>query len=482
MNGAYPQNLGLLIDGEWRAAQGRNLHVVINPATEAPLAELPLATVADLDAALHAAQRGFECWSAIPAQQRARLMLGAAQLLDERKESIARVLTLENGKPLADSVGELERAIETIVWTAEEGKRTYGRVMMPRSRGLSEMTIKRPVGPVAAFAPWNFPVVLVARKLAAALAAGCSVVIKPAEETPASCLALARAFEDAGVPAGVINMVFGVPAQVSSHLIASPTIQKVSFTGSVPVGRLLCKLAGEQLKPVTMELGGHSPVVVFDDVDVERIAPMCAAFKFRNAGQVCLSPNRFYVHERIYDAFVARFVAAAQRIEVGDGLRPGTTMGPLNNMRRLQAAEAFVADACSRGARVATGGKRIGTSGYFFEPTVLTGLDDDASILHEEPFCPVVPIMPFATFDEAIAKANGVQFGLAAYAFTDSLTRASQLVESFAAGWLGINSFTPSLADAPIGGLKTSGIGYEGGPEGLDAYLHTKYVSQASLV
>ncbi|MPW22253.1 aldehyde dehydrogenase family protein [Paraburkholderia sp. CNPSo 3157] len=481
MNDAYPQDLGLLINGEWHRG-GRNVHVVTNPATEAPLAELPLATEADLDAALHAAQRGFHIWSAMSAHQRARLMMRAAQLLKERKESIARVLTLENGKPLVDSLGELDRAIETIEWTAEEGKRTYGRVMVPRSRALSEMTIKRPVGPVAAFAPWNFPVVLAARKVAAALAAGCSTVIKPAEETPASCIALAQAFTDAGVPAGVINMVFGVPAQVSNHLIASTTIKKVSFTGSVPIGRLLCKLAGEQLKPVTMELGGHSPVIVFDDVDVERIATMCAAFKYRNAGQVCLSPNRFYVHERIYDAFVARFVAAAQRIEVGDGLRPGTKMGPLNNVRRLRAAEAFVEDACARGARIETGGKRVGTRGYFFEPTVLTCVDEGASILNEEPFCPVVPIMPFATTEEAIAKANGVEFGLAAYAFTDSLTRASQLVESLEAGWLGINSFTPSLADAPIGGLKTSGIGYEGGPEGLDAYLHTKYVSQASLV
>jgi succinate-semialdehyde dehydrogenase/glutarate-semialdehyde dehydrogenase len=409
------------------------------------------------------------------------LMLSAAQLLSERKADIARTLTLENGKPLVDSLGEIERAIETIEWTAEEGKRTYGRVLPPRSGGVSEATIKRPVGPVAAFAPWNFPVVLVARKLAAALAAGCSIVIKPAEETPASCIALARAFEDAGVPPGVINMVFGVPAHVSSRLIASPVIRKISFTGSVPVGRLLCKLAGEALKPVTMELGGHSPVVVLDDINVERVAALCAAFKFRNAGQVCLSPNRFYVHERVYDAFVDHFAAAARRIEVGDGLCKGTSMGPLNNARRLHAAQRFVDDARARHARVVTGGNRIGERGYFFEPTVLTELDDGAAILREEPFCPIAPIMPFGSIDEAIERANGVDFGLAAYAFTNSLKHAAHLSEAFEAGWLGINSFTPSLADAPIGGLKTSGIGYEGGPEGLDAYLHTKFISQAIM-
>lgn len=479
MNAAYPQQLGMLIDGEWHFAAGRETQPIVNPATEEVLAQLPLATEADLDAALAAAPRGFATWSEVSPWERARIMLKAADLITARKPEIAHMLTLENGKPLADSFGELDRVIETIVWCAEEGKRIYGRVMAPRTAGVSESTIKRPAGPVAAFAPWNFPAFLVTRKLAAALAAGCSVVVKPAEETPAACIEVVRAFQDAGVPAGVIGLVFGIPAQVSQRLIESPVIRKVSFTGSVPVGRLLCRQAGEQLKAVTMELGGHSPVLVFDDVDVERVVQACVAFKFRNAGQVCLSPNRFFVHERIYDRFVAAFVRAAQDIRVGDGLDPATQMGPLNNARRLAAAETFVSDARSRQARVLTGGNRIGTRGYFYAPTVLTELDSQAAILHEEPFCPVVPLMPFATLDEALAKANDVDFGLAAYAFTGSIRTASRLTEAFEAGWIGINGFTPSLADAPIGGLKQSGVGYEGGPEGLDAYLHTKYVSQA---
>jgi succinate-semialdehyde dehydrogenase/glutarate-semialdehyde dehydrogenase len=469
----------MLINGEWHGKDGRETQPVINPATEEMLAELPHASVDDLDHALAAAQRGFVAWSALSAWARADIMQRAAQIVADRKAGIAAILTMENGKPLADSIGELDRVIETITWCAEEGKRAYGRVMPPRAPGVTESTIKRPAGPVAAFAPWNFPVVLVARKLAAALAAGCSIVIKPAEETPAACIELARAFQDAGVPAGVINVVFGKPAQISEYLIKSPIIRKVTFTGSVPVGKLLSQLASEHLKPATMELGGHSPVIVFEDVDVERVAQACAAFKFRNAGQVCLSPNRFYVHQRVHDKFVDAFSAAAQRLVVGDGMAPATQMGPLNNARRLHAAQAFVSDARDRGARVITGGSRKGTRGYFFEPTVLTRLDEQSSILREEPFCPVAPIMPFSTIEEAIAKANGVDFGLAAYAFTRSIRNAAIVTEGFEAGWIGINSFTPSLADAPIGGLKQSGVGYEGGPEGLDAYLHIKFVSQA---
>lgn len=479
MNALYSTRLGLLIDGVWHGKEGRETKLVVNPSNEEPLAELPLASVADLDLALSAAQRGFEKWRVVSPWERANIMNRAAAIITARKAEIAQILTLENGKPLADSMGELDRAIESIVWCAEEGKRTYGRVMPTRNAGATEMMFKRPVGPVAAFAPWNFPAVLAARKIAAALAAGCSIVIKPAEETPGACVELARAFEEAGLPPGVLNVVFGHPAQVSQHLIQSPIIRKVSFTGSVPVGKLLSQMAGEQLKSVTMELGGHSPVIVFDDVDVERVARACVGFKFRNAGQVCLSPNRFYVHERIYDKFVEAFVRASQQIMVGDGLAASTQMGPLNNVRRLNAAEEFVADARARDAHVATGGKRIGNRGYYYEPTVLTHLDEQSLILREEPFCPVAPIMSFATTDEAIARANNVDFGLAAYAFTGSIRNAAQVTESCEAGWIGINSFTPLLADAPIGGQKQSGVGYEGGPEGLDAYLHIKFVGQA---
>lgn len=469
----------MFIDGEWVEAGNRRSAEVVNPATEEVIGHVPLATQEDLDRALVSAERGFRVWSGYSAWKRAGILGKVASLLRDRKQCIAHILTLENGKPLADALGEVDRAIETIEWCAEEGKRAYGRILPIRSPGVSELSVKRPVGPVAAFAPWNFPVVLVARKIAAALAAGCSIIVKPAEETPASCIEIARACADSGVPAGVVNLVFGVPAMVSEHLIASPIVRKISFTGSIPVGKLLSRLAGEHLKPVTMELGGHSPVVIFDDVDVEAVAKLCVGFKFRNAGQVCLCPNRFYVHERIYDEFVNRFASAAGMLKVADGMAEGVQMGPLANVRRLSAAQALMEDAVGKGATVVSGGSRVGERGYFFEPTVLVNLSDNARILSEEPFCPIAPIMPFSSFDDVVKMANHDQFGLAAYAFTDSLTMADKISEAFEAGWIGVNGFTPSLADVAIGGIKQSGIGYEGGPEGLDAYLHSKFISRA---
>ena len=476
----YPQDLEWFVGGEWVARGNRNVREVVNPADGSILGTLPVATAADLDAALAAAEKGLAVWSRASAWARDAILQRTAVLIAERKESISILLSLEQGKTLAEARGEVDRVIETIQWCAEEGKRTYGRLLPPRQPLLTQTTFKRPIGVVAAFAPWNFPAFLVARKVAAALAAGCSVVVKPAEETPASCLALARAFADAGLPKGVLNVVFGSPAAISAHLIASPTVRKVSFTGSVPVGRLLTELAGRELKPATMELGGHSPVLVFDDVDVDKVATTCAQFKYRNAGQVCISPSRFFVHERIFGAFVERFTKVASSIKVGRGVDPSSDMGPLNNSRRLEAAARFVSDASDRGAKVVTGGSRIGTRGYFFQPTVLTDVEDGAAILGEEPFCPVAPIIPFSGTEEALRRANAVPFGLAAYAFTDSIRRAAEVAEGFEAGWIGVNSFTPALADAPIGGMKQSGVGYEGGPEGLDAYLQIKFLSQAA--
>lgn len=478
----YDVELGLFIDGQWRRGEGRRTISVVNPATEEVLAALPLATEQDIEDALNSSAAGFEVWRNTSAWDRQVVMSRAAALIRERRESLAVTLTLENGKPLADSRGEIDRVVETIEWCAEEGKRAYGRLLPPRQPGLAQTTVKRPIGPVAAFAPWNFPAVLVARKVAAALAAGCSVVVKPAEETPGVCVGIIRAFIDAGVPTGVINMLFGEPSQVSERLIASPIIRKVSFTGSVPVGRLLSTLAAQQLKPVTMELGGHSPVVIFDDVDVKAVARVCAGFKFRNAGQVCVSASRFFVHQNLLEEFTREFVACAKAINVGDGMQDGVAMGPLANGRRLEAAMELVADARARGATVAAGGERMFDRGFFFQPTVLTDLDPQSRILHEEPFCPVAPIMSFSDFDEVMERANGVDFGLAAYAFTNSIQHAAAVSEAFDAGWIGINSFTPALADAPISGTKQSGIGHEGGPEGLDAYLQTRFVSQASSV
>ena len=473
----YPQDLALYIDGQFQRGGAREERDVIDPATGDAIGSLPMATTADLEAALASSARAFSGWREVSAWQRAAILRRAAQLIAERKHALAAVLTMDNGKPLADSLGEIDRVVETVQWCSEEATRIYGRTLPPRAPGLTQATNKRPIGPVAAFSPWNFPAVLAVRKIGAALAAGCTIIIKPAEETPAVCVGLVRAFHDAGVPPGVLNLVFGTPSHVSEHLIASPVIRKVTFTGSVPVGRLLYKLAGDGLKAITMELGGHSPVVVCEDVDVRKVAAACAAFKFRNAGQVCLSPNRFFVHESVYDSFVTHFIDIAKNLTVGPGGDARTQMGPLNNTRRLEAAERFVAEAHGRGATVSLGGKRIGKRGFFFEPTVLTGTIEGASIMTEEPFCPVAPIVPFATLDEAIAKANAVEFGLAAYAFTNASDKVAELSERLEAGWIGINSFTPALPDAPLGGMKDSGVGYEGGPEGLDAYLQIRFLS-----
>lgn len=482
MSNSYPHELHLLVGGEWRGLNGRDAIPVVNPATGEVIGQLPTATEQDIDDALRAADEAFATWSQTSAWHRDAILKKAAALIDQRRDRLATLLTIENGKPLADSQGELDRVIEAIVYCAEECKRAYGRILPPRSRLLVQSSVKRPVGPVAAFVPWNFPAFLAARKVAAALAAGCTVVLKPAEETPAICVELVRAFVDAGVPVGALNLLFGVPAQISQRLIASPVIRKISLTGSVPVGRLLATQAGQVLKPATMELGGHAPVLVFDDVDVDKAARACVAFKFRNAGQVCLSPSRFFVQAAIAPAFIQRFTELAQAIRVGNGLESGVQMGPLNNLRRLEAAQSLVEQAHGCGARVETGGRRLDGPGHFFPPTVLTQLPDSARILTEEPFCPVAPILVFDTLDDGIERANGVEFGLAAYAFTNQMERAAEFSERIDAGWIGINNFTPSLADAPIGGTKDSGLGYEGGPEGLDAYQHLRFISQANTL
>ncbi len=482
MSNSYPRELHLLVDGEWRGLNGRNAIPVVNPSNGDVIGQLPSATEQDIDDALRAADEAFATWSQTSAWHRDAILKKAAALIDERRDRLASILTIENGKPVTDSHGELDRVIEAIIYCAEECKRAYGRILPPRSRLLVQSSVKRPVGPVAASVPWNFPAFLAARKVAAALAAGCTVVLKPAEETPAICIELVRAFVDAGVPAGALNLLFGVPAQISQRLIASPLIRKISFTGSVPVGRLLATQAGQFLKPATMELGGHAPVLVFDDVDVEKAARACVAFKFRNAGQVCLSPSRFFVQEAIAPAFIRRFTDLAEAIRVGNGLESGVQMGPLNNLRRLEAAQSLVEQALGCGARLETGGARLERPGYFFPPTVLTQLNDSARILTEEPFCPVAPIITFGSLAEGIELANRVDFGLAAYAFTNQMERAAEFAERIDAGWIGINNFTPSLADAPIGGTKASGLGYEGGPEGLDAYQHMRFISQSNTL
>ncbi len=472
-------NLALYIDGEWISGGGRESEQVINPATEKPLATLTHASPADLDRALEVAQKGYKQWRATAPYERARIMRKAADLMRERLEPIARILTLEQGKVIAEARIEVAVSADIIEWYAEEGKRSYGRIIPGRVAGVRQMTVQEPVGPCAAFTPWNFPGVTPARKIGGALGSGCSLIIKASEETPGTCVEIVRAFHDAGLPKGVLNLVFGVPARISEHLIASPLIRKVSFTGSVPVGKHLTKLAADGMKRTTMELGGHSPVIVFGDADPEKSAEIAAAGKFRNAGQVCISPTRFYVQENNYDRFVKRFVDYAKNLKLGDGLADGTTMGPLANPRRLDAMEGFVADAKKRGAEIRTGGGRAGNQGFFFAPTVVTDLPDDCRLMTEEPFGPLAPITPFKTFDEVVARANGLPFGLAAYTFTSSTRTANLISDALEAGMVGVNSLAISTPETPFGGMKESGYGHEGGVEGLEAYTQKKLVVQA---
>ncbi|MDE1150537.1 MAG: NAD-dependent succinate-semialdehyde dehydrogenase [Azospirillaceae bacterium] len=471
----YPR-IQLYIDGAWTDGTAERWTDVINPATEEVIGRVPHASVADLDRALAAAQRGFALWRDTPVAERTRILKTAARILRERSAEIGRIMTLEQGKLVAEATGEAQRVAGTLEWDTEEARRAYGRII-PTEPNLRLYVQRQPIGPVAAFVPWNFPAGSPMRKIAAALAAGCSVVLKSAEETPGTAVELVRCFADAGLPAGVLNLVFGDPPAISSHLIASPIIRLVAFTGSIPVGKLLAEQAARRMKPAIMELGGHAPVVVCADANPVAAAKACAAGKFINAGQVCTSPSRFIVHESIHDRFVDAFVDAARSLPVGDGFGEGIKMGPLANARRLAAAEQLVTDAKERGARVRFGGNRIGNRGFFFEPTVLDRVPLDARIMVEEPFAPVAPVVPFTDLDTALDIANGLPFGLAAYGFTESAATAATLADRLEAGILSINHTGGSVSEAPSGGVKESGYGREGGAEALDAYLVTKRVS-----
>ncbi|MGU3494301.1 NAD-dependent succinate-semialdehyde dehydrogenase [Xanthobacteraceae bacterium A53D] len=476
----YP-NVQLHIAGTWRDAEGGRRIPVLNPATEEEIGSVAHASRADLDEALDATVKGFAVWSRMSAYDRAKIMRKAAELWRERVEKIAPLLTMEQGKPLAEAKGELMAAADIIEWFAEEAKRAYGRVVPARSPGIYQLVVKEPVGPVAAFTPWNFPVNQVVRKLSAALAAGCSIIVKAPEETPASPAELIRAFVDAGVPAGVIGLVYGVPSEISEYLIPHPVIRKVTFTGSTPVGKKLAALAGEHMKRVTMELGGHAPVIVFDDADVDATARLMAGSKFRNAGQVCVSPTRFLVQEKVYDQFVDTFLEHAKTVKVGNGLEAGTTMGPLANERRIPAMESLITDARQQGADVRLGGSRIGNKGYFFEPTVLTGVTREMRMMNEEPFGPLCMMLPFSQFDEVVDEANRLPYGLAAYAFTRSAKTANAVAAQVQTGMMTINHLGLALPEVPFGGVKDSGYGSEGGSEAIEAYLNPKFVTQAGV-
>ena len=471
------QNTQLFINGEWRDAEGAATLDVVNPATGEKIGTVARASIKDLEHAVQAAQAGFAKWRKVPAIERATIMRKAAGIVRERADAIARLMTQEQGKPLAEARIEVNSAADIIEWFADEGRRVYGRIVPPRNVNAQQTVVKEPVGPVAAFTPWNFPVNQVVRKLSAALTTGCSFIVKAPEETPASPAELVRAFADAGVPAGVLGLVYGNPPEVSNYLISHPAIRKITFTGSTAVGKELAALAGKHMKRATMELGGHAPVIVAEDADIELAVKSSGGAKFRNAGQVCISPTRFLVHNSVRDAFTKALVAHAEGLKLGDGLADGTTLGPLANARRITAMASVIENARKSGATVATGGERVGSAGNFFAPTVLTEVPLEADVFNNEPFGPVAAVRGFDRLEDAIAEANRLPYGLAGYAFTRSFKNVHLLTHSLEVGMLWVNQPATPWPEMPFGGVKDSGYGSEGGPEALESYLVTKSVT-----
>jgi succinate-semialdehyde dehydrogenase/glutarate-semialdehyde dehydrogenase len=472
------RDYGLYIDGQWRMAHALGTREVLDPSTEEVAGMIPSADESDLDAAIDSAKRGFALWRVTSPWQRSSTLRRAAALIRERAESIAALMTAETGKPLAESRGETQAAADQFEWYSEETKRIYGQTIEARTADVRMQVRYEPVGVVAAFSAWNFPALLPARKIAAALGAGCSVIVKPASEAPGSCMALVQACHDAGVPPGVLNLVTGDSALISRHLLASPAVRKVSLTGSTEVGRSILRLAAEGVKKVSMELGGHAPVLVFDDVDPVWAAQTLARAKFRNCGQVCISPSRFFVHEGIYEAFCQAFADVAKSLVIGPGSEPASEIGPLANARGLRHAQALVDDALASGARLLAGGRQPAARerGYFFEPTVLVDVPPHARIMSDEPFVPVAPIVSFRDFDAVIAAANSVPFGLAGYVFSNSLKTSTLAAEALECGMVGVNEMLLACAEAPFGGVKDSGMGREGGALGVRDYLEAKYI------
>jgi succinate-semialdehyde dehydrogenase/glutarate-semialdehyde dehydrogenase len=470
----------LHIAGEWTQGRDGKAIGVVNPATGATIGQVACAGVQDLERAVEAAQRGFGIWRITSAFDRSKVLRKTAEILRERVQETARLLTLEQGKPLKESKLEINGAADMLDWLAEEARRTYGRVIPARSWSVSQQVLLEPVGPVAAFTPWNFPINQAVKKLGAALASGCSIVLKGPEDTPGSCAALVRAFLDAGLPPDVLSLVFGDPAQISTFLISHSAIRKISFTGSTSVGKQLAALAGLHMKKTTMELGGHAPAIVFKDADLDIAASVLSANKYRNAGQVCVAPTRFLVADEVFDDFLGRFVEASEQLSVGDGMDPNTQMGPLVHARRRDTIERQIVDATSRGAILQTGGRRIGNEGYYFAPTVLTDVPLSAELMHDEPFGPIAIFRRFSDLDDALGEANRLPFGLAAYAYTDSAAVISRLSNELEVGMLSVNHHGLSLPETPFGGVKDSGYGSEGGSEATEAYLVRKFLSVAT--
>jgi succinate-semialdehyde dehydrogenase/glutarate-semialdehyde dehydrogenase len=471
----------LYIDGAWRNGHGNQTLDVVDPATGQKHAQVAVAEIADLEDACAAAAKGFRQWRATSAYERCKLMRKAATLIRERLDEIAPLLTREQGKPIAQARQEVESSADILDWFAEEGRRVYGRIIPSRVPDVTLSVRREPVGPVAAFSPWNFPLAQAARKIGAAIGSGCSIILKGPEETPGALARIVAALGDAGIPAGVVNLVYGVPAQISAFLVPHPVIRKISFTGSTVVGKQLASLAGAHMKRATMELGGHSPTIVFEDANLDLAAKLLTGFKFRNAGQVCTSPTRILVHEKVYGEFKDNLVARAHSMKVGNGFEADVEMGPLANPRRVQAMEGLTQDALDQGGAIVAGGRRIGNQGNFFEPTILENVPQAARIMNDEPFGPIMMLQPFNDFDAMITEANRLPYGLAAYAYTRSARTATKLSEAVESGMVSINHHGLGLPETPFGGVKDSGYGSEGGSEAMEPYLVSKFVTHSTV-
>ena len=476
------EKLELLINGKWKMGSENKAEAVYNPATNEVIGDLPHASKKDLDEALESNAEAFKLWKKESPLNRQKIIENACRNLESKFDQVAANLTIEMGKPLAEAKGELAVGLDVLRWYGEEGKRAYGRIVPSRMINMSQTVIKEPIGPVIAFVAWNFPVMNVVRKIGGALASGCTITIKPSEETPGTAIAIGRAFMEAGLPAGVLNIVFGVPSEVSEHLCSSKIPRKLSFTGSIPVGKHLQKLAAENMIRCTMELGGHSPLMVFDDTDIEMAAKISVAAKFRNAGQVCVSPTRFLVQENVQEKFINAVLEETNKIQVGNGLDENINMGPLIANRRIDVMDNFVKDAVSNGAKLNIGGHGLNREGSFYSPTVLTNVSDSTKIMNEEPFGPLLPIDSFKSVDEVIDRANRLDFGLASYAFTNNPKIVNSLKSEIQAGLLAVNSSVVSTPETPFGGVKHSGYGSEGGVEGLDAFLVTRFISETYTI
>ncbi len=478
MTTATTTTKGMYIDGQWRDADSGRTLGIINPATEDVFADVAYGGRAEVRRALEAAARAMPAWMKLTAYDRAKILKKTADLMRERADAIARTLTMEQGKPIAESKAELFHSADTFEWFAEEGKRAYGQVIPNSQPGKRHMTLKHPVGVVGAISPWNFPIALPSRKLAPALAAGCTIVCKPASQTPLCLIQLFECLIDAGLPAGVANLVMGPAQEVADELLDNRICRKISFTGSTVVGKQLMRGCADQMKRISLELGGHAPFIVFPDADPEAGAKVAVIGKFRNNGQVCIAPSRFYVHKDVQKKFTEACIEFARALKLGNGLDAGTEIGPMFEQRAFDQTTDLVEDARQQGAKILTGGKRSESfdKGYFFEPTVLTNLNDRIKLMTEEPFAPVMPILDFSKLGEVIAAANNTRYGLAAYVFTNDLTVAWKMAEGIEAGIIGINEPVPSTPQCPFGGMKESGLGRELGHDGLEAYLETKYV------